>query len=338
VWDTKKTCVGASFDVRSKIYTHALSPIASHFLVACATAHPAVRLIDLNSGAAVRDLISPGQVSAAVLSVAWSPIHEHVLASGSSDGVVRIWDVRQASGVVALLDKEDSRGVFDRAHLNNVNGHGLKERGFRLSAKAHEGAVNGLAWTDDGNYIISAGYDRRIRVWDAATGANTMVHFGPTVRNGGDIYSKTMFVSPTGLTPPGEEVLFYPNENEIAMFDLHKGSVVSKLRGIGLQRNGLRAQGSGTLSNQNKVTSLVWRGSGGYDSSSGVVMGGRDTIGALYSGHMDGQIRVWTSGHQGRDDEDEAELDRDRAKEESKKRKAVDDAYRSMMGRQISYR
>ena len=64
-----------------------------------------------------------------------------------------------------MLDAEDSVGV------TGADGLGTGARG-RQTGKAHQGAVNGLTWTDDGWYIISAGHDERMRVWDAATGAD----------------------------------------------------------------------------------------------------------------------------------------------------------------------
>lgn len=92
--------------------------------------------------------------------------------------------------------------------------------------------MNGLTWTDDGAYIVSAGHDRQIRVWDAAAGANTVASFGPTIRN--DYNGRlTMFVSPIGLTPQKKDLLFYPNENEILVMDLHEGTIIIRLRGMG---------------------------------------------------------------------------------------------------------
>ncbi|OAA62421.1 WD repeat protein [Niveomyces insectorum RCEF 264] len=101
--------LAGAFDLGAKVYRHAVSPVAdNHLLVACATQHPAVRLVDLRSGAAVQSLVAPGQVAGGVLAVAWSPRHAHVLASGAVDGTVRLWDVRR-SGLVAVLDREAVR-------------------------------------------------------------------------------------------------------------------------------------------------------------------------------------------------------------------------------------
>ncbi|OIW28887.1 WD40 repeat-like protein [Coniochaeta ligniaria NRRL 30616] len=349
LWSTRTAQLSGSFALGSKVYTHAVSSVASHLLVACGTQHPAVRLVDLRSGAAVQSLVAPGQVggsAGAVLAVAWSPRHEHVLASGTTDGAVRIWDVRRASGLVGLLDQEDSLGIGVRAQRTDGSSAGatafaeLQQRGIRMSARAHTGAVNGLTWTDDGEFIVSAGHDQRIRVWDAATGANTLASFGPTIRNRAVGTVHGMFVTPVGLTPPRSELLVWPNENEILVLDLHRGSVVTRLRGTGPTVAAVRARGGaagGERTVRNRVTSLVWRGAGGGGGSSGVVMGGTGAAGGIYSGHLDGQIRAWMPAVEGDDEEDEDNSAQEVVEQKTRKRKAIDDAFRSLMGRQITF-
>ncbi|KAK0614035.1 WD40-repeat-containing domain protein [Immersiella caudata] len=345
LWSAGSARVSGTFNLGAKVYTHATSPIASHLLVACATQHPSVRLVDLRSSAAVQSLASPGQSSGtagANLAVSWSPIHEHVLASGGVDGAVRIWDIRKSSGLVALLDQEDSLGILHPGRTpassrpdGGAAAGSLPNRGIRMSAKAHTGPVNGLTWTDDGSFIVSAGHDRRIRVWDAATGANTLANFGPTIRNN-QLGSLMMFTSPTGLTRHKRELLFFPNESEILVMDLHDGAMITRLRGMGPSIAAVAAQrGERTL--KNRLTSIVWRGAGGGGSSSGTVMGGRNAPGAVYSGHLDGQIRAWMPQLEGLDDEGEDNDVDEASGARAKKRKALDDAFKSLMGRQITF-
>jgi DNA excision repair protein ERCC-8 len=165
LYATETLSVSANFDLNSIIYSHALSPIASHVLVACATQHPAVRLVDLRTGSSTHSLAGH---YGALLSLAWSPTLEHILASGGIDGTVRLWDIRKSSGELGVLNMEDSTGI------TTMDGVGRSSRA-RDVGKAHSAAVNGITWTDDGAYLITAGHDERIRVWDAAAGANTDV-------------------------------------------------------------------------------------------------------------------------------------------------------------------
>ncbi|KAH9906844.1 WD40-repeat-containing domain protein [Xylariomycetidae sp. FL2044] len=328
LWSTDQLKPSASFNLGSKVYTHALSPIADHLLVACGTQHPVVRLVDLRSGSNVQSLA--GHMGA-ILATSWSPRYEHILATGSVDGTVRIWDIRRAGGAIGMLDHEDSLGLY----YNGMLGPDGKVR-VRASAKAHMTPVNGLTWTDDGGYIISAGHDRRIRVWDAATGRNTLASFGPSIRNS-QLASVTMFTSPVGLTHPGKELLFWPNESEILVLDLHDGHMITKLRGTGPSVAGVRSSGGSQRSVKNRITSIVWRGAGGVGGSNGVVMGGSNMSGAIFSASLDGQIRAWTPRLEGKADEGESEDLGSVGEEKARKRKAIDDVYQSLMGKKITF-
>ncbi|KAI0394274.1 WD40 repeat-like protein [Xylariaceae sp. FL0594] len=332
LWSTEEARLSASFSLESKVYTHAISPIASHLLVACGTQYPGVRLVDLRSGTSMQSLAGH---AGAVLAAAWSPRHEHVLATGSVDGTVRIWDVRRAGAMIGMLDKEDSLGLY----YNGLLSQDGKVR-MRVSAKAHAAPVNGLTWTDDGNYIVSAGHDNRIRVWDAATGRNTLANFGPSIRNT-KLAGVTMFVSPVGLTHPGRELLFWPNESEILILDLHNGHIVTRLRGTGAMVSGVRSSKNGERSSKNRISSIVWRGAGGHGSSSGVVIGGSNMPGAVFSAHLDGQIRAWVPQLEGPADDGDSDVDEDTAAEvgdgKTRKRKALDDIFKNLMSRKITF-
>lgn len=227
-----------------------------------------------------------------------------------------------------MLDQEDSLGLYHNGLLDPSG----KVR-VRASAKAHSAPVNGLTWTDDGAYIVSAGHDRRIRVWDAALGKNTLASFGPSIKNS-QLASVTMFTSPVGLTHPGKELLFWPNEAEILILDLHEGHVVTKLRP---STAGVRSTGGTQRTNKNRIASIVWRGSGGGGSSSGVAMGGSNIAGAIFSAHLDGQIRAWTPRLEGDDNEDEDESLDEASEEKAKKRKALDDVFKGLMGKKITF-
>lgn len=332
LWSTHRAALTAEFDLNATIYSHSMSPIADHVLVACATQHSNVRLVDLKSGSAVQGLVAHG---GPVLCTSWSPRHPHVLVSGHADGRVRLWDVRRAGGVIALLDQEDPLGFvhrFGHAAAAGVGWAGTWH--FRASAQAHDEAVNGLQWTDDGRYLLSAGLDGRVRVWDAATGSNTLASFGPLLQNP---HARTVsfFVSPSGLSTH-RDLIFWPNQHEILVLDLHGGDLVTRLRSPGSSSHG-GARGPEVA--RSRITSIVWRGAGGDGRLVGPVAGGGNSVGAIYSAHLDGQIRAWMPRIPGPEDVDEAsehELDED-DQVKSRKRKAVDSAYRSLMGKQVTF-
>ncbi|KAK0106947.1 hypothetical protein ONS95_003662 [Cadophora gregata] len=315
IYGTETLAVSGDFDLGSIVYTHALSPIASHLIVACATQHPAVRLVDLRSGSSTHALAGH---HGALLSLAWSPTIDHILASGGIDGTIRLWDIRKSSGALGVLDMEDSTGIV------GTDGIGRSARP-RDSGKSHSAAVNGLTWTGDGSYVISAGHDDRIRVWDAATGANTLASFGPTLKNG-HLSNLPLVVNPPGTTAPTKDLLFYPNEKEILVFELHEGRLLKRLKVPGPNIAAVRSR-TGERNVKNRITGLVWRG----------------MAGGIYSSHTDGQLRAWlprTAEDDEIDDEEENISKRDDNNESEgvkRKRQVLDDVFRDLTRQKITF-
>ncbi|KAF3038808.1 hypothetical protein E8E12_005210 [Didymella heteroderae] len=308
----------ASFSLDAVVYNIALSPIASHLLVACATQGPNVRLIDLRSGATTHSLAGH---SGAVLSTAWSPITDHLLASGATDGTVRFWDIRRSVGSLGSLDLEDSVGrTAARTHsYSHTPGQG----------QAHRGAVNGIVWTEDGRHLITAGHDQRIRVWDATTYANTLANFGPMVKNNG-LAPTIPVLPPRHHFPAHADTMFYPNEHEILFYELFDGKLLRRMkrpevakRHADVPAGSTNGNTKGQRNSKDRITSLTWRA---HDVE-------------MYSAHADGSICAWKP----RTDEDiEADED-DRVEEEERdesrkrKRDVLDDIYAGLTKKTITF-
>ena len=312
IYSTDTITLSASFDLDSVVYSHALSPIADHLLVACATQHPAVRLVDLRSGASAHSLAGH---QGAVLSVAWSPRDEYILASGGSEGTVRLWDIRRSAGSLGVLDMDDSVGI------GGEDGKGRNARS-RNHGKAHIGACNGVVWTEDGTHLVTAGHDERVRVWDMAVGANALSHFGPIIKNT-HLSTHLPLLAPRHIS--SSQIMLYPNEKELLMFDLFEGTLLKRLRVPGVPGSGIPAGGQRNI--RNRITSLAWR--------SGDV--------GMYSAHSDGRIRGWKpkTGEEmqvEKDDEmEKAGEDEDEDESRKRKRKALDDVFRDLTRQKITF-
>lgn len=248
--------------------------------------------------------------------MAWHPKDENVLASGATDGVVRLWDVRRSASSLGVLDMEDSIGVA--GYDGKGTGARRRERG-----KSHNGAVNGIAWTEDGRYILSNGHDERMRVWNITTGANTLANFGPGLKNATTTIVLPL-IAPSHLSPAGQEMVFYPNPKEIFAFDMHSGAFQNRLRVRGLPGSQPAAEAN-ARNPKNKTTSLAWR-------AHHVEM---------YSAHGDGTIRCWRPRTKediiADQEESDDPVDDQDAAERKRKREEFDDMVKDLTSKRITF-
>ncbi|KAH8731397.1 WD40-repeat-containing domain protein [Phaeosphaeriaceae sp. PMI808] len=303
IYSSETLAPSASFNLDSVVYNIALSPIASHLLVACASQTPNVRLIDLRSGANTHSLAGH---SGAVLSTAWSPVREHILASGATDGSVRFWDIRRSVGELGLLNLEDSIGIHGK-HASSFSRNPTR-------GQAHRGPVNGIVWTEDGCTLVTCGHDQRIRVWNTTNAANTLANFGPMVKNHG--------LAPCNFQPTAD-VMFYPNEHEIIGYELFDGKFLRRLRRQEPQKLPLGSATKGQRDVKDRITSLAWRA---HDIE-------------MYSAHADGSIAAWKPRTEEDAEQDEEDEQVRLEKEEGKKRKrgVLDEIYQGLTKKPITF-
>lgn len=303
-------------------YTHSLSSHpGSPLLVAVGTSEKPVRLLDLRSGLSTHGL--PGH-SSGVLSVSWAPHRPHILASASTDNRVILFDIRRAghNAAIATLDMDDAVGLVQS---QNTSGSYHSRPAFSPHARAHNGAVTGVRWTSDGTYLVTAGQDARIRVWEAATGANTLVHFGPRIQNTSSAHlaERAPLIVPHRHMGAGHETLLWANfsdsddRGEIFLLGLREGSFIKRLRVPGLMGRRAYAQGRSNALSAARINSLAWRGNG----ASGEGM-------EVFSAHGDGTVRAWVSRESEEaptEDEEVEQADRKR------KRDVLEEIYQGFM-------
>jgi DNA excision repair protein ERCC-8 len=101
-----------NFPSRSAVLTSMETSVLNPQLVATASADVAAwRLVDLRTGAASHRCT--GHRGTGVTALAWSPLRAHVVASGGSDGSIRLWDIRKAGRYAWLGSPLDADAPAD---------------------------------------------------------------------------------------------------------------------------------------------------------------------------------------------------------------------------------
>lgn len=206
VWDTNLMQPVEDFCLQDIVYRHQMSPVATvHSLVAAACRDSRVYLADLQSGSATHILKGHKK---AVLSLAWSTRDPSMLASGSSDNRVLLWDIRRASGPMHVFDQHNGKQTSE----------------FTKYKTAHNGHINAMAFTSSGLNLVTYGTDDRVRLWDISTGRNCLVNYGR-------IPNQCKKGVQIAISNTSKELAFLPSLSDILAVDLHSGKHITKLRG-----------------------------------------------------------------------------------------------------------
>lgn len=148
-WDlATSSCVQTRTTAQSLLSVAAMPALN---LVAAGTSARHVTLIDPRASSAEVVAMTLRGHNNAVVSLAPSPKDPHVLASGSHDGTVRVWDVRSVSSRDASGPVGQAMFVLEREGKEKmpVGGEGVK--------------VFGIAW-DEAIGLVSAGEDKRVQI------------------------------------------------------------------------------------------------------------------------------------------------------------------------------
>jgi len=208
VWDTNAGSVVEEFNIEEGINDHKLADPAFGPLIATASKSRNVVLADMNTGAACHTLRGH---TGEVFALAWHPGESTVLASGSSDHKIMLWDVRQSKSYLCTLD------------YNNVRYKRTKD--LKLSGESHQGGIHGLEFSSCGRFLYSCGSDKRIRKWDTITKKNLKVKF-PEINTKHDGHTEMK-----NICGGQADLLFVPEQHNISIFDAITGASLPGLVG-----------------------------------------------------------------------------------------------------------
>ncbi|KAF8605791.1 WD40 repeat-like protein [Ceratobasidium sp. AG-I] len=122
--------------------------------------------------------IFPAHV-ACVRAVAASPQGGKWLATGSTDEIIKVWDLRRRKEVGGLIQHQGSithLSFPSRSHLLSASEDGtlglFSTRDWVLlrTLKGHKGKINDVAMHPSGKLALSVGKDRTLRMWDMMRG------------------------------------------------------------------------------------------------------------------------------------------------------------------------
>jgi WD40 repeat protein/serine/threonine protein kinase len=112
-----------------------------------------------------------------------------VLATGSTDGTVRVWDTRTGAlvrsltaptlGVLGASFAPDGTRLASADVAGTVTVWSWPAGEAVATLRGHRGAVNGVCHHPDGRRLASAGEDGTVRLWDTATGQLLLTLPGP---------------------------------------------------------------------------------------------------------------------------------------------------------------
>ena len=166
----------------------------------------------------------------AVYSVAFSPDGQ-TIASGNSDGTVRLWDAHtgeykqsltgHTSLVYSVAFSPDGQTIASASYDYTVRLWDAHTGEHKQSLTGHTSLVFSVAFSPNGQTIASASKDYTVRLWDAHTGAHKQTLTGHTGR------AESVAFSPDGQT------IASASGDKVQLWDAHTGEHKQSLTGQG---------------------------------------------------------------------------------------------------------
>jgi WD40 repeat protein/uncharacterized protein YgiM (DUF1202 family) len=236
-----------------------------------------------------------------IFALAFSP-DDRLLASGSGDNVIRLWDyatgreVRSLRGHVgavrAVAFSPDGRQLISGGSDNTIRVWDAASGQEQKALPNRFGATRAVAVSPDGQWIATGGDDGTVRIWDWAAGRETKAMKGRAV---GIVFA-------VKFSPDGKTIASGGSDNLLHIWDLASGLERSTLSGHQGQINGISfsADGNTVATAASDSTVRLWDLSASRERSvfSGHAGGVQAVVfwpdgRAVASAGVDGTVRIW---------------------------------------------
>eukprot|EP01084_Bolivina_argentea_P270469 459912_1 len=233
LWDTNIFDKVLTFNIKKKILHISINKsIQSHNpLIAVASNQYNIYLCDVLSHSFTHSLIGHTDI---VRCVAFNPFNEYILASGSKDGCIRIWDIRKA-GALLVCDYTNLHSTQLHKEYFNVDDEQRINKKNMFIQSHFNNTVSHIQWSNNYKFhLYSSGTDKKIRKWRINIDANhkkqnqnhkamnTLINFRPIVNE--NLCQKF-------IVSENDKFLFYPNNCDLSMFNTENGEEVNKFKG-----------------------------------------------------------------------------------------------------------
>ncbi|MFI7642585.1 NACHT and WD repeat domain-containing protein [Nonomuraea sp. NPDC049400] len=188
---------------------------------------PAIQLWDVATQRRLGPPLNPEGPRRAVYRLSFTP-DGRTLLSGGADGL-RLWDVAtrreiaQERTLSSAVISADGRFVAAQKNKSIVFWDIARraETGPRITVPGHTDLITAMATSPDGATVATAGFDNRVRLFDAATGRELQ---GPSYAAQGG------FVNAMAFSPDGRRLAFTASDYSVRLWDVPNRRAV----GIGL--------------------------------------------------------------------------------------------------------
>ncbi|QTR50994.1 WD40 domain-containing protein [Candidatus Thiothrix anitrata] len=258
----------------------------------------AIREQDLSTERKQTPSLNIGQVNA----LAYSPDGK-VIASGSGDNTVRLWEAATGKELKTLSGHSDSVYALAYSPDGKVIASGSDDNTVRLwdaaTGKAlntfngHSDSVSTLAYSPDGKVIASGSGDKTVRLWDTATGKVLNTFSGHSDSVSALAYSPDSKVIASGLA-----------DGTVRLWDAATGKALNTLSGHSVDVSALAYSPDGKVIASGSIDGTVrlWYTSSGYPlkiqqkytfqvTSVSYSPDGK----VIASGLADGTVRLWNA-------------------------------------------